>query len=180
MNCPRKGWGLPSQEIQDWHVGCRAPCLWVPALVNLWGNILWYLLRGKVFACTPGPTFIIMCLVPFFVTSCSIVWKVTWPFDACSVSREPSWGMLEVSMLSVGWVQGPVQYCTGSTCRGWICCFFWVTCCNIWRKGCGRGIDFGIGGSACQVSGWICVCFQNSCIWTGACFISERSTCRQG
>ena len=69
----------------------------------------------------------------------------------------------------LGKVQGLTQCCPGGNSRGWISCFFWETCLNIRRKGCGKGFSFGIAGSACQVSSWICTCCLNGCIWTWAC-----------
>ena len=43
--------------------------------------------------------------------------KVTWPSEACSVRRDPSLGLLQVSMLSVGDRAGTISmlswYCKG-------------------------------------------------------------------
>ena len=72
-NWPRKGWHLPLWDIQEWLVGLRVPCLGILALVILWGNIFWYLLRGIVLTCTPGSILMVMFLVLFFVVSNNLI-----------------------------------------------------------------------------------------------------------
>ena len=47
--------------------------LGVLALVNLWGNILQYLVRDMVLAFAPGSIFTIICLVACFIVSCSLL-----------------------------------------------------------------------------------------------------------
>ena len=38
LKWPRKGWGLPSWQIQEWLVGMRVPCLGYMDLSNLFGE----------------------------------------------------------------------------------------------------------------------------------------------
>ena len=66
---PRKGWGLPSWEIQESMLGLRAPCLGVLAIVTLWRNIFQNLLRSTALTCILGLIWMVMFLVPFFMVS---------------------------------------------------------------------------------------------------------------
>ena len=79
------------------------------SLVTLWENICWYLFRGIMLTCTPALILMVMLLVLFFVVSNNLVQRATCLSDACSARREPSLGLLDVSMLLVGDGAGTVS-----------------------------------------------------------------------